>query len=89
MNLFEKLHNRRLLVRLVGVRMSELVHGNYQMRLFDEGSRLATLYHSMDDIRQRFGEQAIQRAIGMRVKSIGHFNPFRGETPVIVENRIV
>lgn len=89
MNLFEKLHNRRLLVRLVGVRMSELVHGNYQMRLFDEGSRLATLYHSMDDIRERFGERAIQRAIGMHVKRIGHFNPFRGETPVIVANRIV
>jgi DNA polymerase IV len=43
----------------------------------------------MDDIRERFGERAIQRAIGMRVQRIGHFNPFRGETPVIVENRIV
>lgn len=89
MSLFEKLHNRRLLVRLVGVRMSELVHGNYQMRLFDEGSRLATLYHSMDEIRERFGERAIQRAIGMQVKRIGHFNPFRGETPLLVENRII
>ncbi|WP_343605996.1 DNA polymerase IV [Fluviicola sp.] len=89
MNLFEKLHNRRLLVRLVGVRMSELVHGNYQMRLFDEGSRLATLYRSMDEIRDRFGERAILRAVGMRVKNFGHFNPFRGETPVLVANRIV
>lgn len=89
MGLFEKLHNRRLLVRLVGVRMSELVHGNYQMRLFDEGSRLATLYQSMDEIRNRFGERAILRAVGMRVKGLGHFNPFRGETPVIVANRIV
>lgn len=89
MSLFEKLHNRRLLVRLVGVRMSELVHGNYQMRLFDEGSRLATLYQSMDDIRGRFGERAILRAVGMKVKNVGHFNPFRGETPVVVENRIV
>lgn len=89
MNLFEKLHNRRLLVRLVGIRMSELVHGNYQMRLFDEGSRLATLYQSMDEIRDRFGEQAILRAVGMRVKNLGHFNPFRGETPTVVANRIV
>jgi DNA polymerase-4 len=89
MSLFEKLYNRRLLVRLVGVRMSELVHGNYQMRLFDEGTKLVTLYQSMDAIRERFGERAILRAVGMQVKSIGHFNPFRGETPMVISNRIV
>ena len=33
--LFDKLFTRRLLVRLVGIRLSDLVTGNHQMRLFD------------------------------------------------------
>ena len=34
--LFNRLYNRRQLVRLIGVRFSHLVPGNYQINLFDE-----------------------------------------------------
>ncbi len=36
MELFERIYNRRLLVRLIGVRLSELLNGHHQIRRFDE-----------------------------------------------------
>lgn len=87
MELFERLYNRRLLVRLIGVRLSELVNGHHQLQLFDEGSRLADLYQAMDKIRDRYGDRAVLRAIGMQAKSIGYFNPFNGEPPILLANR--
>lgn len=89
MELFERLYNRRLLVRLIGIRLSELVNGHHQLRLFDEGSRMVELYKAMDEIRNRFGDRAVLRAIGMPAKTIGHFNPFNGEPPILLANRSV
>jgi DNA polymerase-4 len=89
MELFERLYNRRLLVRLIGIRLSELVNGHHQLRLFDEGSRMVDLYKAMDEIRNRFGDRAVLRAIGMPAKTIGHFNPFNGEPPLLLANRRV
>jgi DNA polymerase IV len=65
MELFEKLFNRRLLVRLVGIRYSELVHGNYQMNLFEDANKYSELYHAMDAIRKRFGDKSIMRAMSL------------------------
>ncbi|HLP53814.1 MAG TPA: DNA polymerase IV [Fluviicola sp.] len=65
--LFDKLFTRRLLVRLVGIRLSDLVTGNHQMRLFEENDRYASLYRVMDQIRMRYGEQALIRADGMQI----------------------
>lgn len=89
MELFSRIYNRRLLVRLIGVRLSELVNGNHQLRLFDEGSRMVDLYQAMDKIRNRYGDRAVLRAIGMQAKTIGHFNPFNGEPPLLLANRRV
>lgn len=61
-SLFNKLYNRRLLVRLLGVRFSKLVPGSYQLSLFDESSRMAGLYTAMDTIRNRYGLLAVSRA---------------------------
>src|SRR5690606_6972202 len=36
LQLFDKLYSRRMLIRLVGVRLSGLVHGNHQISLFDD-----------------------------------------------------
>lgn len=77
--LFDKLFNRRLLVRLVGIRLSDLVNGHHQMQLFDENNRLADLYKAMDVIRIRYGEQAVIRAVNMTAKGmLRRFNPFNG-----------
>jgi DNA polymerase-4 len=89
MELFERIYNRRLLVRLIGVRLSELVNGHYQIRLFDDNERLLNLYKAMDKIRDRFGERAVIRAVGLQARTIGHFNPFTGEPPLLLANRRV
>ena len=53
-----------MLVRLVGVRFSELVSGAPQLALFDDNMELTNLYSAMDKIKLRFGEQIIHRAAG-------------------------
>lgn len=61
-SIFDKLYNRRMMIRLVGVRFSELVSGNQQLDLFNDNAELTELYAVMDKIRIRFGKQAVQRA---------------------------
>jgi len=63
--LFEKLYDRRLLVRLLGVRLTHLVPGNYQISLFDDSDDLVRLYQEMDRLNGRFGRYLIMRASGM------------------------
>ncbi len=88
MDLFDKLYQRRLLIRLVGVRFSDLVSGGFQINLFEETEELVNLYQAMDAIRNRFGEHAVKRANGMGAKSIGRGNnPFDGSAPMLLANR--
>ncbi|HEY9116918.1 MAG TPA: DNA polymerase IV [Roseivirga sp.] len=87
LELFEKLHNRRLLVRLIGVRFSHLVEGGLQINLFDDNEQLINLYHAMDKIRDKHGDRSVLRAYGMEAKTISRFNPFTGEPPPLLANR--
>jgi len=88
MEIFHKLYNKRLLVRLVGVRYSHLVSGNYQMNLFDENQRLIGLYQAMDKLRNRYGSRSVVRASTHGAKTIGsNMNPFNGEPPVVLAHR--
>lgn len=63
--LFDKLYDRRLLVRLVGVRFSQLVPGNYQINLFEDSNETIKLYQAMDSLSNRFGRYMIMRASGL------------------------
>ena len=63
--LFEKLYDRRLLIRLIGVRFSKLLQGQEQLSLFDDGARLVPLYGAMDQLRNRYGEFSVLRASGL------------------------
>jgi DNA polymerase-4 len=85
--LFKRLYDRRLLVRLIGVRFSHLVGGGYQINLFEESEELSNLYSAMDHIRQRFGDRSILRAVSLGAKTIGRTNPFNGEPPPLLANR--
>lgn len=87
LSLFEGLYNRRVLVRLVGVRYSHLVGGGYQINLFDDTEEEIKLFHAMDDIRNRFGQDAVKRAVAMGSTGIGRSNPFNGLPPVIPAHR--
>lgn len=59
--LFHKLYDRRLLVRLIGVRFSQLVQGNYQISLFDDTQEMIALYQAIDQIKNRFGWQYLMK----------------------------
>lgn len=64
LDLFEKLYTRRMRLHLIGLRFTNLVHGNHQMNLFEDTEELINLYQSMDRIKNRFGKNAVGRASG-------------------------
>jgi DNA polymerase IV len=75
--LFRKLYNRRLLIRLIGVRFSHLVHGNYQINLFEDTQEQIRLYQALDRLNTKYGDKTVCRAIGLQVGR-RRFNPFNG-----------
>ena len=86
LELYRKLYNRRVLIRLIGIRFSHLVEGAHQISLFEDPTVL-DLYQAMDNIRNRYGDRAIMRASGMNARSISRWNPFNGEPPPLLANR--
>ncbi len=60
--LFDRLYQRRMLIRLIGVRFSQLIQGVQQFNIFGEGHEIMKLYGAIDNMRSRFGEEAIRRA---------------------------
>jgi DNA polymerase-4 len=78
--LFNKLYNRRMLIRLVGVRLSGLVHGNHQISLFDDTAESINLYEAIDRIKHKHGVEKLIRAttleVGRRVRM--EMNMFKG-----------
>jgi DNA polymerase-4 len=63
--LFDKLYERRLLIRLVGIRFTNLIPGNYQISLFEDTQEMIKLYQAIDNIKKRFGEGKLVRAVGV------------------------
>jgi DNA polymerase IV len=87
LELFDRMYTRRVLIRLIGVKFSHLVNGNFQISLFEDSHKYADLYLAMDKIRNRFGDRSVMRASGMGAKTISRFNPFNGEPPPLLANR--
>lgn len=61
MELFSRLYSRRMLVRLVGVKFSNLVSGSYQIDLFNDTLTQINLCQAMDRIRMRYGAESVRR----------------------------
>lgn len=75
--LFDKLYQRRMRIRLIGVRLSQLVHGHYQINLFDDTEEMIRLYQAMDRIREKHGAKAVSRAVSLGISRKGdEVNPF-------------
>jgi DNA polymerase-4 len=62
--LFKKLYIRRQLIRLIGVRFSDLIPGTHQINLFDDTQEAIRLYQAIDSVKKQFGEQYLIRAAG-------------------------
>lgn len=78
--LFRKLYSRRMLIRLVGVRLSGLVHGNHQINLFDDTAESIQLYEAIDRIKHRHGVEKLVRAttLGVSRRIRMEMNMFKG-----------
>ncbi|MNN00012.1 DNA polymerase IV [compost metagenome] len=63
MELFKKLYSRRMLIRLIGVKFSNLITGNYQVDIFNDTMEEIHLMQAMDHIRKRFGVEYIMKGI--------------------------
>lgn len=74
-NLLKKVWNQHRPVRLIGVRLSQLAAGAYQINLFEDNEQQIKLYRAMDQINFKFGDKTVCRAAGMEVGT-RNFNPF-------------
>jgi DNA polymerase-4 len=60
--IFARLYDRRLLVRLIGVRFTNLVQGSYQINIFEDSQEMIGLYQAIDSVKKQFGEKLLFRA---------------------------
>ncbi|MBB5394534.1 DNA polymerase IV [Mucilaginibacter sp. AK015] len=74
-NLLKSAWNQHRPIRLIGVRLSNLCTGSYQINLFEDNEERIKLYQAMDNINFRFGDKTICRAAGMEIGARS-FNPF-------------
>ena len=66
--LFDKLYKKGEPVRLLGVRLSELTNDAIQTNLFDDVERKTDLYKAIDNVKNRFGKNLINRASSSKNK---------------------
>lgn len=83
--LFHKLYDRRLLIRLIGVRFSHLVQGNYQISLFDDTQEMIALYQAIDHIKNRFGWQYLMKGTNAIPPSKNHMG---GDSKIMHSPRV-
>ncbi len=74
--LFGKLFQKRMLIRLIGVRFSHLIQGSHQFDLFSDTGEQVLLYQAMDRLKRRFGDEAVMRAaaLGLDKRDVNLFN---------------
>lgn len=68
LELFEKLYQRRMRLRLIGIRFSGLVRGTYQINMFEDTTEMLALYQAMDRMKKRYGFQAVMRCGGAMMR---------------------
>jgi len=67
--LFDRLYQRRMLIRLIGVRFSGLISGNPQLNMFDDNLEMISLYQTLDKLRRKYGPKVVRRGIGVKLLS--------------------
>ncbi len=64
--LFHQLYKKNQPVRLLGVRFSELTSHVLQGSLFNDGGKKGELYKAIDDVKNKYGKTAVQKARTIR-----------------------
>lgn len=86
-DLFNQLYNRRIRVRLIGVRLGDLAGGGHQIDLFNDDDRIINLYQAMDKLKKRYGANIVRRSVAHEINGLGRGNPFSGEPNVVPAHR--
>ncbi len=68
LGLLESLYQRRMRLRLVGIRFTGLVRGTYQIDLFEDTEEMLNLYAAMDRLKSRYGFESVMRCAGAPLK---------------------
>ena len=67
-DLFDKLYQRRMRLRLIGIQFGGLVRGTHQVSLFEDTVELMNLYSAMDRMKKRYGFDAVMRGAGAALR---------------------
>jgi DNA polymerase-4 len=63
--LFDRLYQRRMLIRLIGVRFSSLITGTPQLNMFEESTEITNLYQALDRMRGKYGRKIVVRGVAV------------------------
>lgn len=77
--LLHKMFNEKRAVRLIGVRFSNLTHGQQQIDMFNDTEENINLYKALDAINKKYGNKTIHRAKTINTGDRA-FNPFNGKS---------
>ena len=69
-DLFDRLYQRRMLIRLIGVRFSRLIPGSPQLNMFEDSTDLINLYQALDRVRRKYGQKIVRRGVAMANREI-------------------
>lgn len=81
--LFARLYQRRMLIRLVGVRLSGLIRGVQQLNMFEDTSEMVHLYLAVDKLRKRYGPDAVKRASGIQLRELEQRTSFSDQQKAV------
>ena len=66
--LFDMAYDHKTLLRLVGVRFSDLISGHEQIGLYNSSEDRHNLYQAMDKIRDKFGDKSVKLASSLGIR---------------------
>jgi DNA polymerase-4 len=86
-DLFDRLYDRRIRLRLIGISFSGLVRGTYQIDMFEDTEEMLSLYQAIDRMKNRFGFDAVMRCSGAILKpnSKPAKSPFKPVNDILLE----
>jgi DNA polymerase IV len=71
-DLFQKSWQKNRPVRLLGVRFSQFIPFTMQMSLFEKSAEKLNLYKAVDEIKNRFGSQTVNKAVTSHLPANGN-----------------
>lgn len=77
--LLHKMFDEKRAVRLIGVRFSNLMHGQQQIDMFNDTEENINLYKALDAINKKYGNKTVHRAKTINTGDRA-FNPFNGKS---------